>query len=405
MRIAQYSKKWSYKMALKACSSALIFALTFSAPLQAIAGSQQSAQDSSGSKNDKAATLSQVVSVISIAAGALSMAQGLQELSCCSNGCNTGAGSSAGAAKAANDANAANAAKQVNQNRATMKRFPESASLEKCRSQVRMPFSFFLAPFMTQKVQASGCADAMMAMATGGLMMAMGLMGMMAAKNASKNAGISKTNAANLASTGSSNLNGVGSSQGIKIDPALLRNGQANAVMTDFEKKFGIPRDDFAKAINSGADPRDLLSKAPRNAMSEADMNKAMHSGDLLSSAQKSAAMNGLAGVQKDLLAKLDDTYSSGGGGGGYRSPSSLKSSLASAVEPVAEAAKPEENPTAMPLSDDLKAALAAKEQQDRLEGLTGLSIFQVVHNKYQEKLNMIYGQGSSSGVANDQGF
>ena len=56
-------------------------------------------------------------------------------------------------------------------------------------------------------------------------------------------------------------------------------------------------------------------------------------------------------------------------------------------------------------LSPEVQAALAAQELQKMKDGMTELSIFEVVHNKYQERQKNIYGNAGARGVANVRGF
>ena len=56
-------------------------------------------------------------------------------------------------------------------------------------------------------------------------------------------------------------------------------------------------------------------------------------------------------------------------------------------------------NPEAMPLSPEVQNAIAAKEHEDRLNGLTSLTIFEVVHQKYREMSKIIFGYDPDGGA------
>lgn len=420
--------------------------------------SQFGSQGSAGSTNSQGAQLAQMMSILSMAAGALSMAAGAQELACCAQGCMTGAGANAGAEGAAIDAKAGAAGSSISVPPISMppasggsggdeqptvspvqrtptdlpKRFPDSASSFQCP---RAP-GFVFQLFRPQAAQASGCADGMIALLTGGLMMAMGLMGMQGAQQADTNANQAYQNQGNLSglptslnpfgpngytdpnktannnndsdttggstSPGGTKLGSNSNSQPIKIDPALLSNGKAAEVMSRFEEKFGIPREKFAEAVAAGKDPRELLAKAPKNALSTADMAKAMTGAAGLTDAQKAAALDkaGLKAMQAEMLASLGDAGNEYKGGGGGGLPKAKSVSLGDLGLEAEEAGQ------ALALSPEVQAALAARELASR-KPERDLTLFQLVHRKYRERTKMIFGYGvkDGPGVADANGF
>lgn len=435
------------------------------APVSAQA-SQSGSQTSSGNTNNMASMLSSAVSVVSMAAGALSMYNGIQQMSCCMQGC-SGAGTKATGDKAKTDAAAKTGAEAVKVESAKrivpefFKRFPDSASLDGCpllkgtSSQGKL--NLMIQFFRPQRAEAGGCADAALAMATGGLMLLTGMMGMMGAKQAAKNADTSYNNAGGLGNYGSlgtsgvdsgtsgSSLNpnasgasggngtgngvgtgigsgsdgsniagakigngsGAGQQPGIKVDPALLRNGKADVVMSKFEKQFGLDRDDFANAVAGGEDPRELLANAPKNAMSMADMNKATGAANNMSDSEKQSALaaSELADIQKEFAAnsKLgsDDNAYAAGGKAPASSPRKLSSETlddlglestdvlgaASLVDPA--------------VSPAIRDALQRREEELSKKSHVDTSLFEVVHRKYKEKYPMISGAGIKAGVGN----
>jgi hypothetical protein len=270
----------------------------------------------------------------------------------------------------------------------------------------------------------------MIALVTGGLMLMNGIMGLKAANQASKNAANSAGNMNGMSSypgTGgagtsptpdSDNVAGMSgldvsgrASEMIKIDPSLLRSGNANDIMSQFEAKFGIPRDKFADSVLGGEDPRKLLGAAPRNALSNDDMNKATNGAKAMTDSEKGNALSrtSLGLAEKELAGKLgtgDSAYAMNAGGS--RNPSALKRSLAKESELESLEQPASEGQENLSVSPDVQAALAAKELKDRQNGITDLTIFQVVHAKYRERSKMIFGydpDGIPKGVSNANGL
>lgn len=434
-------------------SVSLLSAAIVLAPLQGMAATQSGTQGQAGNTNNAGNMFSTLMGLLSSATGLMSMSKGAKQLSCCTQGCD-GAGKEATAAGEANKAAAEGAAQQVpgantspplpQSNPLRVPASPETQppplvekrdasvsvkSLLKTASNKEDAFSCSRASSKTmmiwemlrpQKVEAAaGCADAMMALAQGGMQLLQGLMGLMAAQQAGNNANQAADNAAGL-DTLNSGVTGIkstklgsgnsGTSQ-IKIDPNLLREGKANAVMTAFEKHFGIPRDEFANSVANGVDPRQLAMNAPKNALTADSLNMGMSAAKNMSQAEKDAAMKaaGLAELQAQLAAKAAEAGGELNASGGSKK-SAGKSELDDIPELNLDAAKTVEADRAPAadagLSPELQAVLAQKETESQREGST---IFQVVHRKYQEKLRMIYGfdaRGKSvAGVANADGF
>lgn len=404
---------------------------------------QGGAQTGAGNANSTGQMLSNAMGVLSMGLGGLYMAKGAQQLSCCASGC-TGAGAQSQVANQQTNNLSQQQASQITGTggkpaggvpvklKLDLKSKFDGVNLEcpkprvepRAASPLFTIISFFQAP---QEAHASGCIDAMIALATGGLMLLQGLMGLNAANQAGNNANAAYGNASNMGSypgvngtsptpgsenkTGNSGLGGTGrSGELVKIDPSLLRTGKANDIMSQFEQKFGLSRDNFANAVLNGEDPRKLFNSAPRNALSNADMNKATSAASAMSDAEKAAALNntGLSDAQKELLARLNGAGSpeneikvGGGASGGLARMTASKKD--DELDDLAA------NPAAqMQLSPEVQAALAAKEQSDRAAGLTDMTIFQLVHAKYREKSKMIFGydpDGMPKGVGDANGF
>lgn len=248
-----------------------------------------------------------------------------------------------------------------------------------------------------------------------------GLAGMLAGMQANKNGAKSGTNASNLGATpntatapsqvgGTSLDNGAGNGTPIQIDSALLRDGKGASIASEFERTFGIPREDFANALANGVDPRQMLMNAPKNAFTADELNQAFAAAKNMSQEQKDAALAaaGLGDMQRDLASKTAEAISTGGG----KSPTKYSSSskeLDDLGDMMGKTDEPQSGSLVnSDLSPELQAALANREQEQMRDNS---SIFMVVHRKYQQKMRMIYGfdaYGKSiggKGVANADGF
>ncbi len=399
---------------------------------------QVGAQGAAANTNSLASNLATASSVLSMAAGGLYMAKGAEQMKCCASGC-TGNGAASKGTKDNLDESAKNGASKITSppKRQPLDywklRFPDEAHLNcpaapmhSSRPGIAMLFDF-LRPAPAQAA-IGGCIDAMLALATGGLMLLNGVMGMKAANKSGQMADSSLGNMGNMssydvagtsptpertaASLGAAGLSG----NSIKMDPSLLRTGLANDIMGQFENKFGLGRDEFAKSVIAGEDPRKLLNSAPKNALSNEDMNKATIGAKAMTDAEKANALSGsaLSNAEKELAARLglgagDSAFAvnMGGSGGSFKALSSKKKDeeLEEMEGAQAVTVAGEES---LVVSPEVQTALHAKALDERRNGITDLTLFQVVHNKYREKSKAIFGFDPDSmprGVANTDGL
>lgn len=393
------------------------FAATAASQLPVVAAattSQAGSQGQASSTNSMASMLGQAAGVLSMAAGGLYMAKGVQQMKCCTQGC-TGSGTASKDEAAKEAAKAKDAASTIQRQPIDYfkLRFPDEANKSCPAVPVRNLRAFSLLElFQPQKAVAdmSGCLDAGIALATGGLMLLNGMLGLAAASQSSQMANTTGANASGMDTIGNSvgtsptpdststaSLgNSTGSSNPIKLDPALLRTGKANDIMNQFENQFGIPRDQFANGVIGGQDPRNMLNSAPQNALSNDDMNKALRGAKAMSDSEKAAALanSPIGAAQRELASKM------GAGDAQYEVKMAGASTAGSGL--AAFGAKKDSEPDAADLSateaavpgvsPEVQAALAAKEIADRQAGLTEQTIFEVVHAKYREKSKMIFG-------------
>lgn len=184
-----------------------------------------------------------------------------------------------------------------------------------------------------------------------------------------------------------------GDSSGIKIDPALLRDGKANSIFTDFESKTGLNRDDLAASLAAGGNPLDMLANSPALAgkTSAGDLAKLMDSAKSSQGADSGNLMDKL-GLTPEELAKMSGGEYTANLGGGGRTPNSTGASSfdfaggagATASDPNggnANASKGNE----LGMSADVLAALSKN-------GVTDQTIFQMVSNQYKKKTPVLFG-------------
>lgn len=182
-----------------------------------------------------------------------------------------------------------------------------------------------------------------------------------------------------------------GNGSGIKIDPVLLRSGKIDTIFSDMEKKTGLNRDDFINEMNSGGNPLSMLSTSPalsgKPSASEANLQKMMD--DTLA---KGGLPNGQEVMDKLGLSAEDL-------GGKDVGPNDMNRGLASKDNGLnidalfsskdAPAGGPTGGSNSMRLSSDVQAAL------DR-NGITGRSIFEMVHSQYVKKTPLMFGVGAN---------
>jgi hypothetical protein len=240
--------------------------------------------------------------------------------------------------------------------------------------------------------------------AMGAMQIAMGLLGLLAAAAAAEKADQSGSNARNMADlngytpssfaatsptgsgtgTGSSSTGSASSTPStVNIDTAGLRSGAVSSALKAIESQYGIPGDQFMDALKNGIDPKDLLSKAPKNPVGTDTLNKI---------ADGLAANGSMASDAARALASSDSNANPGGGmpqpladAKGLKPPSGSSSDL---------------DELAPGLSPEVKAAMAASSEAQRrekeLQEMNGWSIFQLVHNRYKKLETMIYGHVGS---------
>jgi len=355
---------------------------------------QQQAQENNKNNNDLGSKLAMATSILSMALGGLTMYQGVQDLSKgLSSECTAGG-------ESASQAGANQGTATVDQiNKAMEAKAGMTASLDCPRVPAR--FQLFRI-FLPERSFGSGCVSGPLSIGMGALMLLQGIMGMQGAKAAKNNANSSGLNAQDMGSLGGSTISGidVGETEGIKMDPALLRNGKANSIMSEFEKKFGISRDDFANAVANGADPREILKAAPTNAIP----GSLMANGSIAASSlgpevkEKLLADSPIAGLQEEMLAEYNlgaggarSTASKSGGGGDDELPP---------LTDFTSNGTADSGFGALQVSPEVRAALEKQALLDQMNGKSDVTIFQMVHSKYREKFGMIYGTAPGAGLS-----
>lgn len=252
-------------------------------------------------------------------------------------------------------------------------------------------------------------------MAAGAMQIAQGLLGLLAGANAGNQANQDAANQSALTdlgnttpvttggtsltsdttSAGSSSTGSPTSSSQVGISASELRTGTLGQAMNGIEQNYGIPRDQFAAALQAGTSPQDILSHAPKNAPSADLLNKI--AGGL-------AASNAAAGsdAAARILASVDTSSSNAGAGTGAVDLG--KASTASSAKPANNDDALDELTGQQGLSPEVKAAMAAKiaaqnAEKERLEA-GGWNIFQLVHSRYQKLETMLYGRVDRTNVS-----
>jgi len=191
------------------------------------------------------------------------------------------------------------------------------------------------------------------------------------------------TSASDLGPDGNSAL-GQNNGTGIKIDPALLRTGKMNDIMSDMEKKTGLNRDDFAKALASGADPLAMLSSSPALAgkpnASQENLQKMMDDAKSKNDPLTAQEVMDKLGMTKDDLVVNP-------GGGGTRNVASTPNidSMFPGGDNRPAGPSADAGSGGMKLSSELQAALDKN-------GITGRNIFEMVHSQYVKKTPSMFG-------------
>lgn len=176
---------------------------------------------------------------------------------------------------------------------------------------------------------------------------------------------------------------GDGNTSGIKIDPALLRNGKLDGIFGDMEKNTGLNRDELANGLANGGNPLSMLANSPalkgKSIGSEGNLNKMMD--DTMSKGNLPGAedmMNQLGLTEGDLASN----------GGGSRGPAAPSTPNIDSLFPTSAVEKPSSGngvSSTLRVSPEVQAALDKN-------GITGRTIFEMVHNQYVKKTPLMFG-------------
>jgi hypothetical protein len=242
-------------------------------------------------------------------------------------------------------------------------------------------------------------------MAAGMVLIAMGMAALAAAAQMNKNANQSGVNGEHLdnlstpyqstissmpstntnSEIGNSNVGPGGNTTGIKIDPALTRVGKLDTIFSDMENKTGLNREALLDAVGSGQNPLDVLANSPamsgKPAGSSANLQKIMD--DTLA---KGNLPSGQDVMDKLGLTTGDLGANSGGGADPNRGLASASPNLDGMFPgPSTTPSDGKNSGTAMKVSSEVQAALDKN-------GITGRSIFEMVHQQYTRKTPMMFG-------------
>jgi hypothetical protein len=214
----------------------------------------------------------------------------------------------------------------------------------------------------------------------------------------SSSRGNSSTQAATTSNSSLGSSGSKSSENSVQITPEGIRKGELGNALSGIEKAYGIPRDDFVKALQNGVDPKSLLAAAPKNAPSLETLGK-IEAGLASLNAKDSEALASGGASHTGASNPLANAGGAGTGsapsgdnaeGKGTRSPASTASSEESLDDPLTSSASAS-------LSPEVKAALAAKaasiKSEREMKEMHGWSIFQLVNNRYKKLVPMLYGR------------
>lgn len=169
----------------------------------------------------------------------------------------------------------------------------------------------------------------------------------------------------------------------LNLKSSLFTTGEANEALIEIQEQYGIAPEEFLQSLASGADPRKLLIDAPLNPVEVEDAKEAylQARASLAEEAKRALAESGTppaetaAAAANTVAAKTaDSTYDA-----------AKQASRRSLLSRLAADGSAEEAEAAPELSPEVQAALAAREEKNRVPAATELTLFDVIHSKYQD--------------------
>jgi hypothetical protein len=271
--------------------------------------------------------------------------------------------------------------------------------------------------------QRQGQADQNMAQtAMGAMQIAQGLLGLMAGAMGAQKANQAGGNASDLSGLGGYSASGLGGTSptpgsandgsgttssssaigvssianaggavapsAVGISASDLRTGALGTALNGIEQAYGIPRDQFAAALQAGTSPQEILAHAPKSAPPMDMLNKIAAGLAANSDTSGDAAARVLASA--NAVGGVTNSFPSGDG------LVELGKSALPRKHTYAESDIFDEIPAGN-VSPAIKAAIAAnnasqKAEKDRLEE-NGWNLFELVHSRYQKIEAMLYGR------------
>lgn len=225
-------------------------------------------------------------------------------------------------------------------------------------------------------------------MAAGAALLAAGMAGMAAAAQMAKNAGTAGGYQNNLETITTSPVGGKDTPGKIKIDPSLLRDPKAEAIFSDLKNKTGLSVEDLAKGLNDGKSIGEMIAK--KGGVSADKINAAIANASPLGS-QEAMEKLGLTPEELAAMAKNasqgEDSYAQTGASD--RKPASAANTNYDAL--FGAGSKDQTGAGTFASLDGTKVSQEVQEALDR-KGLTGKSIFEMVHTQYKRKTPMMFG-------------
>jgi hypothetical protein len=237
-----------------------------------------------------------------------------------------------------------------------------------------------------------------------------GMMGMQAAGNMAQNAGIADWQDYKMKdlphNTPGTDIDpGSHGTPGIDIDDSFTRTGKSGVAFDDFENKTGIDRSALVDGLKSGQSVASILAgsdKLKAQGVTEAAVQGALDEAAAGPPLSADEVMNQLGMTPEELAAMAKNSSGSSEGDGSYnlaggaanRNPASDATNSFGSLLGTG-ASKDSLDGSVIggalgkgALSSDVQAALDKN-------GITDLSIFQMVHQKYKVKTPMMFGESA----------
>ena len=201
---------------------------------------------------------------------------------------------------------------------------------------------------------------------------------------------------------------GATTGNSIAINSDDLKNGKVGEIFDKFEAQTGIKREDFARGLESGKSPSELLKGL--GGLSQEQLEEGMKNAIASNGSGGSLGAGDIENIAKEM--GLSDLYAeakedggldfSGGGGASRNAGSAASNPLANLAGNIGTTTAP-----SLLVDDsgkiDLNNLSAEVRKQLEKEGRTGQSLFQMVTQRYRKVTPMLFGEEISIGMQDEK--